>query len=362
MISESLKFTFFNKKLEVLNIAVPLIFLLVGGVEIFFQFKFDTFEFNNINFIGQLFSFNSIHIICTPLYLLYVPEFRNYIEQKKINTNKKFIYLWFVPPLFFAILFIWLFHLYNSNLISAALFMLFFNAYRAIYVVLAVNHEAGQNFGISVINYSNFSSITGQKISSEIYFLEKSLWFHVILATTINVIVLCGFFTGFRLPIALFFLSTVTCHLLLIILKLSKLKFSFVMYKILYFMRYLLFPLSFMSAFCAVGLAAAHGTEHLLVAEKAFKNIKFERKLHVHLLMVLFLIIYFGALLYIFNYQLTVSTTGSIPKEAIFFVVSYVVVNSSILFHTFCEAHIFKFSDSFVKKNQGKLFQTGTGF
>lgn len=335
---------------------IPLIVLVLASIEVYLGFKFNRFTDMSIRVLGQALSFNGIHVIFTPLYFLFVPEFQNFFKEKNIETKRWVIYKWIASIIFFGCLTSAAFLLFKTNRITMSQLIFLLNLYFGFYVFYLSIHGAGQNLGVSMMTYANASQRFGIVLPKRLIKTERMLWPHASLITLLNIIASFGVIGAYSNDLIILSTLTMLCHVSYLLFMLYKVGGNFIKYRALFYLRYFLYPLSFLSFFCSIGLAMSHGAENLLISEKVFNSDRILKGKKTKWVAAIFTLIYVFSFLQVINYGLSSAKLNGLPSTEALYILSFVVVNTVALFHIFIEGEIFKFKDSLVARNQGSLF------
>ncbi len=340
---------------EHFNLVLPVVFIVASILTASFSYQFSSSEQSLLVFLRMYVFFNATHIFFTFVFLLYLPEGRQLIGEAwnlKKHWFAGFAFLLFFLPLC-AIL---------PQLLTLSPLVLF--ALLFVPKLLFFRHSIGQNFGMSLLYNKEAMTKLSPKEKDRLLKFEKQerLYFKVfiILLVTYHFCKDIDFMRGMIHPGIWFVMLTITCTF--IIAKIWNFPSKNLLYKKLYSVRLLLYPLTIVSPVAIAGAGAAHGAEYFFLMLSMTKKssasgrnwARYLLPIMAYFIMVMMVFIYskefIPASLKEFTPQF--SKVSSLALLALIFTIRHL--------HYYLDAIIFKISDPLVKESIGPLLHAKT--
>ena len=126
-ILHTLDFTHLKKKIEkptieVMDMFLPIGFIVAAIFEIALKFKIDKIQLFTLNIVGDFISLNSLHTILTVSFFVNNVEFKNYMRSKSEEIGYPLAYKWGLVYLAFLLMscVVFFYSSYNFSQISFA--------------------------------------------------------------------------------------------------------------------------------------------------------------------------------------------------------------------------------------------------
>ena len=356
-ILHTLDFTHLKKKIEkptieVMDMFLPIGFIVAAIFEIALKFKIDKIQLFTLNIVGDFISLNSLHTILTVSFFVNNVEFKNYMRSKSEEIGYPLAYKWGLVYLAFLLMscVVFFYSSYNFSQISFAV------AITVGVYLFRINHSASQSVGVSLLNYSkwNHTGIENNMLKQKCMFLERS-FFYIIMGFQIFTFLNIIFFKfDIRYTLILSSLVSILIFNLSIFLLTNQVDSEFARSRFIYNCRYFLYPLSVLSHVSFAGISVIHGTEYLLVNKKVnnqgFSFSLSKQNITLLCFMVLLAISSIITIYYFHNQQ-------QIPNGYFWiFFIGYVFFQSVSFFHFYVDGLIFKFKDKVVQTHIAPLF------
>ncbi len=347
----------FNKKLEVINLVLPILFIILTFIVPESNKLSATANFS-IYLLSEFIFLNSIHVFFTITMLFFVPEFKKYIVDKSKSMGCSVLNNWlryfFLVTLFFSLL------RYLSHMEGNSQITLQFISFMALVVSMyATYHSLMQTVGLSLNQYSSVLKNNNSETIKNIIKHERMLSPLLMIFT---IILLIAAKLGSELTKGLLFFSL--CAVLFfyiswILLKVYALDAQLFKLKILFHSRYFLFIFAFLNSFTIAARAAVHGFEYFMVTKKIMSNTKISYTKKSFLVYVSLASVFAFVMLYFiyvkFNHIFFNNT--AVVKYTFLDDFCYVFSMSLSLTHFYIDSFIYKMSDPIVQKNQAVFFK-----
>ena len=346
-----MKNSLFNTKLEKLNLFLPVVAVMLFLLESFYQFQYSRNSEASLKVLTQIFLFNGFHVIFTFIFLFFGIEFGLYLQDESSKNNNPVKHWLAVFVVFF------IFTLVAGLLIFAMkddlLALKYCTWYLSLYYIFAHQHMVSQNFGVGMIYTQHFSKSLNVRFKSTIYTLEKTLKIHVMIAViTLSILVSIGSYS--LRPTVIFFEISLLLHLTRLLFLYKKASRIIFEHKVVFCLRYLLFPLSFISPIALIGLASVHGSESMMFSEKIFRKGRFKFN-RAYTLIAVFCVIHALCILFSTNGGILGFFLDQYPRESTWYIVPFTILHATSLTHFYVEGFIYKLSNKSVLNNQGQL-------
>lgn len=248
---------------ERINLWVPILFLALIGVEVFFSKQLFSFSFLLESFIVDIVFLNITHNAFTYAIIVALPEMRPWVQNQGRGQVKSFWWRIAFLNVGLAIIFFLLFSFSKNEFYARALFYL-------VTIVFPVHHALSQSFGLSLIY--------NKKISEDVRVVElqerrfSRIFLVLVLIAVIIVTGFIGRFITIADPLAktawlmirtLVFISSFS--LLTVMLFYPK---KIRRFKLFFSLRYMVWAFSIFSPIAIAGTKVIHGLEYAFVTRK----------------------------------------------------------------------------------------------
>ncbi len=343
----------FNKKLELINFLIPVIFLFCSLSDLYYGYRYLPAEKVYLRILCQIFLFNGIHVVFTFFFICFSAEFKAFIVEESRLTNSHIIKKWcfvFGVFSFFSILLgsFLFFSKSNSN------YLLYFGIYQMLFFYYSFYHGAGQSHGLSMLYTMHFQSKTNQPRSVISAKFEKTIKSHIVICITVLTALVLFKRYDYCIKGAFIFFISILVHLLIILYLIYKDSAHLFKIKLIHFARYLLYPLSFLSPMAAAGLSSVHGMEYVMISEKIFKKGVFKIKWNQVFIVLVCAVYIVFEITSVLGGLFAIETASTWPNKR-FFLISFTILNAVTLTHYYIDAQLYKIKSSSFKRNQGKL-------
>lgn len=341
-----------KKKLYNFQLIVPIIIIFFGTIESFLGN--DIWSSNGKvywRFFANVIMLNSLHVAMTFIFMAMLPDFRSWYSQEYYSSRVSPILQWF---LFFVFIFIMQL-LERTEDFSPSVYI------KIVLLSYAIFHTSRQNLGLSILINRKRLKVSSEKIVKLENFERKLVWIVVVctifpVATSSIPWLSFGIETAMiRGGCALIMCVSVlhlVCSTALVLRKKSATK-------VIFLMRYLIYPLSLYSFLGIVGVGIMHGVEYLfvvhhLMSRASKKNfiIDFATYSSVFLFVIVFWLSLMGTRSGIAQFFISEELLGFIYGKY-----SSVLLGSIVFLHYHIDGKIFKFSQPGVRKNILPLFE-----
>ncbi len=351
MVNYTLHKSPFERRPETINLVLPVFFLLAALFEIFQRPSFSRIQILSLNVLSEFIFLNSLHVIFTVLFFINRDEFKNYVRSKSEELGYPLVFKWALAYLAFlaAACILFFNHSFSFAEISLASFL------TKIALIYRVHHSVSQNVGMSLLYYSDVQNLDRPEPFLKKCISFERLFWPIILGLTL-LSHLAMMYLELRLQVLMFCLNVLIVFFMVLYLYTytRKLDKGFSNLRLIFNLRYLLYPLAFSSRLAGIGICAIHGVEYYLINQKIspkepngiFKNVGFG----FYFFSIAFSVSSFITILYFVS-------DHSIQKNYFLpFFICYVFFQSVSFFHFYVDGHIFKFKDASVQRFIGPLF------
>lgn len=322
----------FSPKIEKINLFFPIPFIIISLIE---AFKFTSFRDQNFrdtfSYISLIIFLNYLHVFFTPFFLTVLPGGRKwFIEKCKLDKSHRWIFLVLVIASY-------RYFIYPAHQ-PTLYFDLLFSGFLELF---AIYHNASQTYGLSLL-YNKKSIEQGritkeqisksEKIERMVFYIQFSL---ITFASIGRRTPLGEGVVRFIMPISLI----ISFLYLLMIYFQTK---SIVSNKLIYSLRFLLYPLTLNSFIATMGILSFHGIEYLFVTHKLIEKDGGDYRLAGIVFMFLLIFI---AIVYSYTYFLS-------DKSIYWFPFQYLnsFFSIFILIHYWLDGLLFKSKDKISRQ------------
>ncbi len=353
---KKLPFKLFNQ----LGLALPVVFLLASLISVFSGRNKIAINDVTSQIILATFFNGGLHFMITFYLLFCVGEYNQFLSEKSKELKKSVLFFFFKIFIAYTCLYFFAQKL-NADGSSVYAFYLVLIS-QIVNTLYANHHETSQSFGLTTLQYHSLRQkktfTANETVVNKIVGYERLIVPLIVFVSLVSLYVrytVKSFETELILLLNFF---CILCYLAFILRRIYKVDPQFFKSRCLFSARYLLMPLSSVSAIAGFGRLVTHRFEYYQIAHLTKQHTqghKLDKKNMVLFSMALVLCAaIFGRQYY------TMYSSYMLKKEITLTPLDLflnVLVTSMSFSHYYIDRVIFKFKDKTVQNNQGQIFR-----
>lgn len=353
---KKLPFKLFNQ----LGLVLPVLFLFASVISVFSGRNNINYNDLKIQIILATFFNNGLHNMITFYLLFCVEEYGQFLNEKNNELKKSVLLFFFKIFIIYTCLFFFIQNLSAGGDSFYAFYLVLIS--QTIVTLYAIHHEASQSFGLTTLQYH--SQNQKNPLAANEYIVKKIVGYERLIVPVILFVSIINLYAQHSLPglaaelILVFNLFCVLCYVAFFLRKIYKVDPHFFRSRCLFTARYLLMPLSSISAIAGFGRLVTHRFEYYQIAHLTKQNTKSHRLGRKNMILfstaLVLCVAVFGRRYYV------MSTSYMQNKEIVLTPLDMFlnVLTTSLGFtHYYIDRVIFRFKDKTVQNNQGQIFR-----
>lgn len=351
---------FTSKLINQVGLFLPVLFLFTSLVAIFSGHNSLRYDEASWQLLLATFFNNGMHLLITAYLLFFVDEFNQFLGEKSAELKKSVLLFFAKVFIAYTAVFLLIESIGGATQQAYATYLVL--ASQVAIVIFAIHHEASQSFGLTSLQYH--SRMQNAAFTENTAAIQRLIGYERLFVPIILFVSLIYTYAKHSLEMFHANLVLVSCVFLIacyeafVLIKIYRVEKDFFKTRGFFMARYLLLPLSFLSAIAALGRVVTHRYEYYQIAHLTHKHTRGYQFKKINLILFSMVALILSVMFARRYYTLYVSYSLNQELELNAFDKFINVLTISLGFtHYYIDRVIFKFKDMAVLKNQGHIFK-----